>query len=96
MGNTSTRYVAAPIAAEIFGGSDNLNALKSKLEIIVGKHVDFRIFHDVILRKFEKIVSSLDSQCRDPSTLLTLFLVTTSLYSQNTCVRACSEHLQAT
>jgi len=57
MGNSSTRYLSNPEAADVLGGQERWNGLKSKLERVAGKYVDYRLFCNIIQRRYEKIVS---------------------------------------
>jgi hypothetical protein len=43
-------------AAEVLGGMDAWNELKTNLERIAGKYLDLKSFSDIITRKFDKIV----------------------------------------
>ena len=59
MGNTSTRYMTNAEAIAVLGGIERWNDLKSHLEKIAGKFIDYRIFCEIIGRTYERIVSNL-------------------------------------
>jgi hypothetical protein len=57
MGNgSSNRCMSNAEAAEVLGGMDAWNELKTNLERIAGKYLDLKSFSDIITRKFDKIV----------------------------------------
>ena len=57
MGNAATtRYLTNAEATEVLG-SEKWAALKYRLERLTGKQMDFKVFFDVIQRRFERIVS---------------------------------------
>lgn len=61
MGNTNTRYLTNAETVDILGGVERWNALKLTFEKIAGKSMDFRLFCNIIQRRFQNIVSCYSS-----------------------------------